>query len=179
MHREPEWMQRCLDAMRDTLDVDSALKQQMIDFLFAEGFWDSRRLGAAAARTRFNACLNPGKPDFFKLSELWALMKRFRRYGLLYAMLDDMGFERPRQLPTRLRRDELARQIAALRQTQEEALAELEHQLTLLDDAAVLEEPAERLRVHPAMREPGPRFSADGDEWIPGSDNGGHAPGGC
>lgn len=159
--RDSVWVQRGLDALKATLDVDPVLKQQMIDFLLDEGFWDRRRLSDAAARTKFNACLNPGKPDFFKLSEIWALMKRFRRYELLFAMCEDMGFERPVQIPPRARRAELLRQLQAIDQLRDAQAAEVQRLLAQLDQEegeGADELPSGVVRVHPAMREPGPAF---------------------
>jgi len=167
--RDAVWVQRGLDALKLTLDVDPVLKQQMIDFLLEEGFWDRRRLSDAAARTRFNACLNPGKPDFFKLSEIWALMKRFRRYELLYAMCADMGFEPPVQIPVRERRAELIRRQQQLRQERDAELAEVERLLQQLDveeGADADERPS--LRIHPAVREPGPAFNLDEPRDVDG-----------
>lgn len=162
--RDPTWMQRGLDAMKVTLDVDAALKQQMIDFLLDEGFWNPKKLSPKAARTKFNACMNPLKPDFFKLSELWALMKRFRRYELWLAMGDDLGFERPHHLPTVTYRDHLQQQLDAQERLRADLLAELEaidaaEPVDLVESARY---GGDRLRVHPAMREVGPHFSLDG-----------------
>lgn len=169
--RDAVWVQRGLDALKATLDVDPVLKQQMIDFLLEEGFWDRRRLSDAAARTKFNACLNPGKPDFFKLSEIWALMKRFRRYELLFAMCEDMGFERPVQIPPRARRAELLRQLQAIHQQHAGQVAELERLMAQMDDEpGTDEERPHGLRIHPAMREPGPMFDLpDETEHTPGA----------
>lgn len=160
--RDPVWTQRGLDALKATLDADAVLKQQMIDYLLAEGFWDSRKLTDAAARTRFNACLNPGKPDFFKLSEIWALMKRFRRYELLYAMCEDLGFERPHQIPPRERRADLMRRLQERNQQHAADTAAIERELAMLDAEEGSGEPpahhSDVVRVHPAMRERGPVF---------------------
>lgn len=167
--RDAVWVQRGLDALKATLDVDPVLKQQMIDFLLEEGFWDRRKLSDAGARARFNACLNPGKPDFFKLSEIWALMKRFRRYELLHAMCADMGFEAPVQIPVRERRAELIRRQHQLRQACDAELAEVERLLEQLDQEEGAE-PDQRqgVRIHPAVREPGPAFSLDEPRDVDG-----------
>lgn len=162
MWRDPVWLQRGLDALKATLDVEPVLKQQMIDFLLEEGFWDRRRLSDAAARTRFNACLNPGKPDFFKIGEVWALMKRFRRYELLHAMCADMGFEPLVQIPPRARRAELMRRLQERNQQHAAETAAIELELTMLESEEGDSTPAVRsdgVRVHPAMREPGPAFA--------------------
>lgn len=169
-YREPEWLQRGLDALNATLKVEPLLKQQMVAFLLDEGFWDSRSLSPQAADSRFNACLNPGKTEFFKLSELWALMKRFRRYELWLAMGEDLGFERPRLLPTEQRRQELLERLVEAQERHADVLASLTTELARLDDvadadAARLTERPElgRLRIHPAMRERGAKFSVDGE----------------
>ncbi|MGC1550340.1 MAG: hypothetical protein WA777_17610 [Rhodanobacter sp.] len=164
MWRDPAWMQRGLDAMRATLDVEPQLKQAMIDFLLEEGFWNVRSLSQQAAHTRFNACMNPGKAEFFKFSELWALMKRFQRYELWLAMGDDFGFERPRLVPTEARRQELIEKMLAAQERLSNELATLRAELSRLDDgSAAAGAPSDSqgaaLRIHPAMREDGPRFS--------------------
>lgn len=105
------WHQRGLDALKETLDVDARGKQQMIEFLFDEGFWDRETLSHKAALARFNAALNPAQPGFFKTSELWALMKRFQRFALLQAMVEDMGFALM-PLPTEARRQDLMLRLA-------------------------------------------------------------------
>lgn len=169
--RDPQWLQRGLDAMQATFDVDSTTKQQMIDFLLAEGFWDTNKLTPAAARTKFNACMNPMKPDFFKLSELWVLMKRFRRYELWLAMGEDMGFECPQQIPLTTRRADLERQLLELRQQSQAQLEALENALTRLDDVAGAAHSSGTVRIHPVMREAGPRFDVP-DEDV------GHGEGG-
>jgi hypothetical protein len=166
--RDPAWLQRGLDALKATLDVDSALKQQMIDFLLDEGFWDKGRLKPDAARVRFNACMNPGKPEFFKLSELWALMKRFRRYELLLVICEDCGFDRPVQIPVASRRQDLLQHLDDLRVQHAEQVAAAEAQLRWLEnergvDSATASDERGLLRIHPAMRENGPRFAIDDD----------------
>lgn len=162
--RDPKWLQRGLDAMRETLDVDAATKAAMIDFLMEEGFWDSRRLTPAAARTRFNACMNPMKTEFFKLSELWALMKHFHRYQLLDAMCQDMGFEPPRKLPTSNLRAELQQKLDALASQHADQVAELRAQIEQLDGAADAPRQDGNVRLHPAMREDGARFALNDDD---------------
>lgn len=172
MWRDPEWLQMGMDAMRATFAVEPALKQQMIDFLLDEGFWDHRTLSPRAAQTKFNACLNPSKPDFFKLSELWALMKRFRRYHLWLAMGADLGFEEPRQIPTEVRRIELLERLVMAQERAASELAHIHNELQRMDEIA--DERQDRvvstLRVHPAMREVGPRFQreASDDDMPPG-----------
>lgn len=90
---DADWQERGLQALRDTLDVDPRVRKAMVQFLFDEGFWDEQHLTWAAAIARWNDCLNPGKPSFFKLGELWALMSRFGRHQLFLAMADDLGYE--------------------------------------------------------------------------------------
>jgi len=93
MWLDAEWQRRGLQVLRDTLDVDSRTRRDMIQFLFDEGFWDTTKLSWDAAVARWNDCLHPGKNSFFKIGELWALMKRFDRLDLWQAMGDDLGFE--------------------------------------------------------------------------------------
>src|SRR5690348_3465057 len=121
MFLDIEWMQRGVDAMREMLDVDGATKRAMIEFLFEEGFWDRTTLKSwEAAEEKFTNCLNPSKKVYFKIGEVWALMKRFRRYHLLDAMLEDLGCYPRREKPTEERRIELLERIAA---NQEKLLA--------------------------------------------------------
>lgn len=98
------WLRMALDAMRTTFGNDPHLKRDMIQFLLDEGFWDKDTLKSwEAATARFNDCLNPNKAQFFKVSEVWALMKRFDRPQLFLAMADDLGYE-VRKIPTEARR---------------------------------------------------------------------------
>lgn len=108
---DAQWQQRGLDAVRASFDVDAAMKRLMIEFLFDEGFWNRESLSWDAAISRFNDCLNPGKPAFFKLGEVWALMMRFERHDLFFAIARDLGFE-VRRVPTEERRQALLERIA-------------------------------------------------------------------
>lgn len=92
MFLDDEFFEFAGDALRETLNVDPATKREMIQFLIDEGFWD-KSMKWESAVARFDACLNPNKSEFFKLSELWALMKRFGRHHLFVAMGEDLGYE--------------------------------------------------------------------------------------
>lgn len=128
------WARNAFRALKETLDADGALKRDMIQFLLDEGFWDNATLrNWDSAVARFNACLNPNKSEFFKIGELWALMKRFGRHQLFLAMADDLGYD-VRRRPTEERRIELLERIArALERSETEvsgSLAELERLTT-------------------------------------------------
>lgn len=172
--RDPLWLGRALDALKATLNVDPVTKTEMIRFLITEGFWVGTKLTEEAAHTKFNACMNPGKPEFFKLTELWVLMKRFQRFDLLHTMVEDLGFEQLVPIPRAVRREDLVQRLEKLRQQRddEEALLLTELQLlespetspgTALDQQGIV-------RIHPALRDPGVRFSLPEDD--------GHASGG-
>jgi hypothetical protein len=107
------WQERGLQALRDTLDVDPRTRKAMVQFLFDEGFWDGERLSWDAAIARWNDCLNPTKPSFFKLGELWALMARFDRHHLFLAMADDLGYD-VRRKATEERQQELLERLTLL-----------------------------------------------------------------
>jgi hypothetical protein len=111
MWLDSQWMEAGLEALRDTLLVEPRLRKQMIEFLLEEGLWDSEKLSWDAAVARWNACLNPKRPEFFKQSESWALMKRFQRFALFQAMAEDLGFE-VKRIPTEERRQNLLERIA-------------------------------------------------------------------
>lgn len=157
MFLNPQWVQQGLDALRATLDVDPALKRDMIQFLFDEGFWDEKKLQWESATSRFDGCLNPAKKDFFKFSEIWALMKKFRRHELFYAMADDLGFYRPREKPTEERRLELLEEIATTQQKL------LDHLTSKQAELARLDQPAGNVRMHPAVVEGRGSFSRNSD----------------
>jgi len=154
------WMQKGLDALAETFSVDDQTKREMIQFLFDEGFWDKDKLTWSAAVTRFNECLNPRRPQFFKFAEIWALMKRFRRYALLHAMAEDLEFQPLRPLPTEARRQDLLERIAT---------AEEQHLALIKAARAELD----RLDAEPPVRRINPAF-VDGD----GSFCRGHGTGG-
>lgn len=160
-HVDEVWMQRGLDALEEMFRVDDATKREMIQFLFDEGFWDVKTLKWTAAIARFNDCLNPSKERFFKLGELWALAKAFRRHGLLHAMVEDLGYQRLREKPTEERRQELLARIAV---AQERMLAEV---LTAKRELELLDEQPDRLRVHPAIHEGRGSFSQASAEPEP------------
>ncbi|MDN5924171.1 MAG: hypothetical protein L0H70_04140 [Xanthomonadales bacterium] len=162
------WTQRGLDALRDTLDVDAATKRDMIQFLFDEGFWDGERLTWPAAVARFNACNNPSKSEFWKLSELWALARRFERHALLHAMAEDMGFEL-RRVPTQERLQGLLERLV---QTQTEVAAAIEASSAEL---ARLQGGEQSLRIDPRLHDAGPKFALPTGPAAAGSL---HHPGG-
>ena len=146
----PEWMQRGLEALKATLDVDNDLKCQMVQFLFDCGLWNADNLSWDAGMARFNAALNPNKPQVkFSLAEIWALMRQFARHELLFAMCDDLGYEQPRKLATEQRRQELLERLAAAieqaNRLSEQAAAEL---------GRLHVQRAPR-RIHPALRDGG------------------------
>lgn len=133
--------------MRATFDVDAHLRKQMIEFLFEAGFWNRERLTWHAAQARFDACLNPGKKEFFKLSELWALMKRFDRHELFLAMAADLDYQVPHRLATAERHqallERIAEEMARANAVGERALADMQ----------VLAAGAPDASVHPAFHE--------------------------
>lgn len=129
---DADWAERGLAALRATFDVDGQTKREMIQFLFDEGFWDAERLSWDASVSRFNDCLNPGKPAFFKLGEIWALMRRFDRQALFEAMAADLGFEL-RRTPTEERRLAAMDRMADAVQTCERVLGEARTELARLN----------------------------------------------
>lgn len=140
---DPTWMQMGIDALREALSVEPRMKRDMIQFLIDEGFWESSKADEAkawdAAQTRFNHCLNPSRPEFFKLSELWALSKRFGRHQFFLAMAHDLGYE-VRLRPTEERRQELLERVALAYEragmVREAVLAEIERMDGASIDAA-------------------------------------------
>ena len=106
------WLRTAYNALQDTLRVDDRTRNEMIQFLLDEGFWNADTLKTYDAQVaRWNACLNPNKPEFFKLGEVWALMARFGRHQLFHAMAQDLGYD-VRAIPTEARRHELLERIA-------------------------------------------------------------------
>lgn len=141
------WLRTAYQAMRATLDVDSKTKEQMVQFLLDEGFWDKEKLTWEAAIARFNSCLNPNKSEFFKLGEFWALMSRFGRHHLFHAMADDFGFE-VRLKPTEERHQELLERFVNAADRLEQDLASARAGLARLQAAP----PAQRQLVHPGQK---------------------------
>ncbi len=124
----PEWQQRGFRALQDMLDVSQDLKRDMVQFLLDSGLWDHARLSWESALARWHACLNPGRPETFKLVELWALAKRFDRPQLLEALAADLGFEL-RRLPSEERklivRERLLQELQRSNEICQQALDEL------------------------------------------------------
>jgi len=106
-----DWVQRGVEVLKAMLDQSEERKAEMIQFLFDVGLWDETKLTWLAATSRFNACLSPSKPEYFKTAELWALMKRFDVHDLFLAMADDLGY-RVTRIPTDERRLQLLERIA-------------------------------------------------------------------
>ena len=105
------WLHDALAALKATCDVDAHTRNEMIQFLLDNGFWDQEKLKDwASAVAKFNSCLNPNKAEFFKIGELWALMRRFGRHQLFLAMAADLGYE-VRPIPTEHRRQALMQQL--------------------------------------------------------------------
>lgn len=127
------WLRKAFESLKATLDVDTQLKRDMIQFLLDEGFWDKERLQWDSAVARFNACLNPNKTDFFKLGEVWALMKRFCRHELFLAMAEDLGYE-VRAKPTEERRLELLERIASASEKLDATIAEATREMVRIND---------------------------------------------
>lgn len=150
----PAWLQRALDAMRTMLlHVEPDLRREMIDFLLEVGFWDRSKISTFAnAETRWLACLNPGSQSYFKVVELWALMKRFGRHQLFQAMGDDLGYEL-RLRPTEERRQLLLEQLRTDVQVAAMAL------VRATDELAKLDPEARPLRMHPSIMEGTAQFS--------------------
>lgn len=92
MHVEDAFFSNAFEALQETISSDRHVRKEMIQFLLDEGFWPAD-MKWDSATARFNACLNPSKPEYFKISELWALMRRFDRHHLFLAMAEDLGYE--------------------------------------------------------------------------------------
>lgn len=129
------WPRLGLAALRETLDVDGQTRRAMIEYLYAEGFWDARRLSWDAAVARWNDCLNPQKPAFFKLGEVWALMRHFGRHQLLLTLADDLGYE-VRRKPTEERRQDLLEHLTDVLERTERELVAAREALAGLDGDA-------------------------------------------
>lgn len=152
------WLRRAHHALKETLDVDQKTKQQMIQFLFDEGFWDVNSLTWDAAVARFNDNSNPTKAAFWKIGEVWALMLRFDRPQLLRAMAESTGYEL-RAIPTEERRQRLLQEA-------NDRLVELQQQLahTTAQIARLAEAPYERpLHALPGTR---PAFSLPEEDAV-------------
>jgi hypothetical protein len=146
MWLDDQWFTGAGEALREMMEISPGQKRDMIQFLLDEGFWDAERLSWEAAVTRFNACLNPNKRDAsFKVSELWALAKRFDRHQLFVAIVQDLGYE-VRVKPTEERRQELLERIAVATEQCAAVLAGAKAELGRIDQAPAAP------RVHSAPR---------------------------
>lgn len=146
-----EWMQSALNALHETLDVNPALKRQMIEFLIESGLWSDESKWDSALN-RFNACLNPARPQVFKLGEIWALMRRFDRHDLFHSMARDLGYE-VRKVASEQRHQEALERLAAAIEASTAAVAEARAEL------ARLEATGAEMRVHPTVRDKSAAFS--------------------
>lgn len=144
---EETWLRNALQALRATFDVDDKTKQQMVQFLLDQGFWDAERLNWPSAVARFNSCLNPNKSEYFKTGEVWALMSRFGRHQLFHAMAEDLGYE-VRSKPTEERRQELLERIATSSERLEQEIAAARAGLDRMTTAA----PQPPVLLHPGQK---------------------------
>lgn len=129
------WLRIAFQSLHKTLDFDAGTRKQAIQFLLDEGFWDETKLTWEAAIARWNSCLNPNKPEFFKLGEVWALMRRFGQHELFLAMAQDLGYE-VRPMATEERRQVLLDQLQRTVAAQQETMAQLQASLERLDATA-------------------------------------------
>ncbi len=130
------WLREALASLKRTLDVDARTKNEMVQFLLDEGFWDKEKLSSwESAIAKFNSCLNPNKAEFFKVGELWALSKRFARHDLFLAMAADLGYE-VRRIPTPERHQALLEELSGLQAQHLEAFERISTQLAQLQVTA-------------------------------------------
>lgn len=141
------WLRRAHQALAAVFDVDDRTRNDMIQFLFDEGFWDAEKLSHEGALSRWRANLNPTKGEFWKLSEVWAISVRFRRPQLLKAWADSMGYEL-RERPSEERRQELLQRTVDLLEGLDAARVELQSDLARLFAPA----PREHLPSAPGTR---------------------------
>lgn len=126
------WLRKAFQALNAVVDVDDHTSGEMIQFLMDEGFWDPD-MKWETARAKWNSCRNPNKAEFFKISEIWALMLRFGRHQLFEAMAESFGAQII-WLPTEARRqavlERLARGFDRFEFEQSDARAELQRLAT-------------------------------------------------
>lgn len=155
-----EWQQKCLQAMRDTLDVNGDIKREMVQFLLDTGFWAPEKLDWDAAVVKFNTCLRPDSRENFSNLQLWALMKRFDRHAWFKAMADDLGYE-IRRKPSDERRSEILERFVLALETNQRLLSELSA------DRDLLEAVGGSQHVHRALRQGPGNFSLPDDTAGP------------
>lgn len=153
------WLRDALAALKRTLDVDARTKNEMVQFLLDEGFWDKEKLTTwDSAIAKFNSCLNPNKSEFFKVGELWALSKRFGRHDLFLAMAQDLGYD-VRRVPTTERHQQLLEELVNLQARHNDQVERIGTQLSQLPAAGQSASAASVM-----ARGELPRFCAD-SEW--------------
>lgn len=168
----PAWFARYMDALAETVGGPDERKVEMIQFLFDAGFWDATKLSFPAAVSRFNACLNPGRAEFFKLGEVFALMRRFDRHELFHAIAADLGYQVER-IPTDARRLRALERIATALERRNELLeASAEETADALAELQREQSAGHALRIHPALSEPGAAFSFGAHEDVHGNHHG-------
>ncbi len=141
------WLRRAHQAVKAVFDVDEHTRNDMIQFLFDEGFWDRDKLDWTAAITKFRGNCNPSKSEFWKISEVWAISLRFRRPHLMLAMAESMGHA-TYEIPTEARRQALMTRMVELHERFDEQRAELQADMQRLAVAPV----PERLPSVPGQR---------------------------
>jgi len=149
-----EWMQRGLNALKETVDPDPEIKRQMVEFLIEEEIWTDIEYEAALAK--FNTNLNPNKVGHFKTSEIWQLMKRFDRHQFFLLMAEDLGYE-VRRKPTEERRMELLERQVRAQEDFNRILEQCGGDLRRLGTEGVA------LRIHPAVASGIGAFALDED----------------
>ena len=126
---ESQFAQMLIKSMREASFGDSLFPgenqmfREMYDQKIAEAMTRGRGLGLsamiarqlggvdAAAQPALDTGLNPAKAEFFKIGEMWMLMRRFGRHQLFLAMAEDLGYHCI-PLPTEARRQAVLERIA-------------------------------------------------------------------
>lgn len=85
------------EAMRTMCDNSVFNYADLAMHLVEEGYWPAE-LSRESAAARFRACLNPDKDQYFKRSEMVALMRITGRVDPVYHECDELGLERPRRI---------------------------------------------------------------------------------
>lgn len=135
---DAEWFDRCHKALVADFGDNPDTKPDMVQFMFDAGFYDPKTLTPAAGLQRFNDCLNPNRAHRFKIVEVLALARRFRRVAFVSLIMREMGAETTNLV-------ELLGDLIALQKHNAERLA----QIMAGTGYGPLTDP----RMHPRLRE--------------------------
>lgn len=154
------WIEAAYVALEETLRVDKHVRKQMIEYLVEEGFW-SRDMDWDKLEAKWSANINRNRSEFFKVGELWALMRRFGRHHFFLALAQDLGYYCV-PMPTEARKQALLERLAAAEERAANEIAAARAELQRLEAQEQGKDPQRRPGAMPMFCLPKTAVEAQG-----------------